>query len=130
MPAVSGAPGPQRFEGLADVKPTTLRTLYFSEEVLDSRNPILWFNTEFFIRVVGATPQLFNPDNPPAITTTQGSVEDWTIENRTQEVYEFHIHQFNSCCSQSTEWRYRERNSNSMTRFKSLTGRAPVLIRA
>lgn len=93
MPAASGAPGPQRFEGLADAKPTTQRTLYFSEESLDSRNPTFWFNTEFFITVVGATPQIFNPNNPPAITTTQGSVEDWTIENRTGEVHEFHMHQ-------------------------------------
>ncbi len=93
MPAVSGAPGPQRFEGLAEATPTTQRTLYFSEESIDERNPTFWFNTEFFITVVGATPQIFNPNNPPAITTTQGSVEDWTIENRTQEVHEFHMHQ-------------------------------------
>jgi Multicopper oxidase len=47
----------------------------------------------FFITVDGATPEVFNPDNPPAITTTQGSVEDWTIQNRSPEVHEFHIHQ-------------------------------------
>ncbi|MGC2445520.1 multicopper oxidase family protein [Candidatus Binatus sp.] len=93
VPAVSGAPGPQRFEGLADAKPTIQRTLYFSEQVLDQRDPTFWLNTEFFITVDGATPQIFNPDNPPAITTTQGSVEDWTIENRTLEVHEFHMHQ-------------------------------------
>ncbi|MGC2492895.1 multicopper oxidase family protein [Candidatus Binatus sp.] len=93
MPAASGAPGPQRFEGLADAKPTTQRTLYFSEESTDVRNPTFWLNTEFFITVVGATPQIFNPNNPPAITTTQGSVEDWTIENRSPEVHEFHMHQ-------------------------------------
>jgi FtsP/CotA-like multicopper oxidase with cupredoxin domain len=93
MPAASGAPGPQRFEGLADAKPTTQRTLYFSEVVLDDHNPTFWFNTVFFITVDGATPQIFNPNNPPAITTTQGSVEDWTIQNRTGEVHEFHMHQ-------------------------------------
>ena len=49
--------------------------------------------TAFFITVDGATPEVFNPDNPPAITTTQGSVEDWTIQNRSPEVHEFHIHQ-------------------------------------
>lgn len=32
-------------------------------------------------------------DDPPAITTTQGSVEDWTIENRSEENHEFHMHQ-------------------------------------
>jgi FtsP/CotA-like multicopper oxidase with cupredoxin domain len=93
MPATSGAPGPQRFEGLADAKPTAQRTLYFSEESTDVRNPTFWLNTEFFITVVGATPQIFNPNNPPAITTTQGAVEDWTIENQSPEVHEFHMHQ-------------------------------------
>jgi len=32
-------------------------------------------------------------DAPPAITTTQGSTEDWVIENRSNENHEFHIHQ-------------------------------------
>jgi FtsP/CotA-like multicopper oxidase with cupredoxin domain len=36
---------------------------------------------------------IFSPDNPPAVTTTQGSVEDWTIQNRAQENHEFHFHQ-------------------------------------
>ena len=30
---------------------------------------------------------------PPAITTTVGAVEDWTVENRTGETHAFHIHQ-------------------------------------
>jgi FtsP/CotA-like multicopper oxidase with cupredoxin domain len=30
---------------------------------------------------------------PPAVTTTVGAVEDWTIENRTGETHAFHIHQ-------------------------------------
>ncbi len=41
----------------------------------------------------GQTPQVFNPDNPPAIVTKQGTVEDWTNENRSTENHEFHIHQ-------------------------------------
>jgi FtsP/CotA-like multicopper oxidase with cupredoxin domain len=94
MPTAGGAPGPQRFEGLADAMPTAQRTLYFSEMFEDARvPPIFWFNTAFFITVDGAVPRVFSPNNPPAITTTQGSVEDWTIQNRTQEVHEFHIHQ-------------------------------------
>ncbi len=82
MPAVSGPPSPQRFEGLAEAKPTATRKLYFSEN-----------QTNFFITVDGQTPVAFSPDLPPAITTTQGAVEDWTIENRSGEVHEFHIHQ-------------------------------------
>lgn len=93
MPAVVGAPGPQRFEGLADAKPMTQRTLYFSESFSDARPKPFWLNTQFFITVEGATPEIFEPYNPPAITTTQGSVEDWTIENRSPEVHEFHMHQ-------------------------------------
>jgi FtsP/CotA-like multicopper oxidase with cupredoxin domain len=90
IPNVSGPPNRQRFEGLAQAKPTAERTLYFSENQVPS-GP----NQEqtFFITVVGQTPVAFNPNNPPAITTTRGSVEDWTIENRSEEIHEFHIHQ-------------------------------------
>ena len=80
-PAVVGKAGPQRFAGLAAATPNTTRSLYFSEDA------------GFFITVNGATPTLFDPNNPPAIVTTQGSVEDWTVENRTTEVHDFHIHQ-------------------------------------
>jgi Multicopper oxidase len=62
-----------------------------SEVLSDPSNPLS--PTNFFITVDGATPELFNPNNPPAIVTTQGSVEDWTIQNRSGEVHEFHIHQ-------------------------------------
>jgi FtsP/CotA-like multicopper oxidase with cupredoxin domain len=77
-------PWRQRFEGLAQARVTATRKLYFSENA---------DQTQFFITVDGATPTVFSPDNPPAIETTQGSVEDWTIENRAQENHEFHIHQ-------------------------------------
>jgi len=43
--------------------------------------------------VRGQQPKLFDPNEPPAITTTQGSVEDWIIQNRAAEVHEFHMHQ-------------------------------------
>jgi len=91
VPAVSGAPRRPRFAGLASASPTAQRTLYFSEVISDPSNPSS--PTNFFITVDGATPTLFSPDNPPAIVTTQGAVEDWTIENRSQELHEFHIHQ-------------------------------------
>jgi FtsP/CotA-like multicopper oxidase with cupredoxin domain len=89
--SVFSTPGPQRFEGLRDATPTTKRTLYFSEVVSDPTDPSS--PTNFFITVDGATPQLFDPNNPPAIVTTQGSVEDWTIQNRAGENHEFHMHQ-------------------------------------
>ncbi len=90
-PDVSGDPGPQRFEGLAKATPTAQRSLYFSETPPNPGDPDSL--QTFFITVDGAVPTAFDPANPPAITTTQGSVEDWTISNRAGEVHEFHIHQ-------------------------------------
>ncbi|MGA2409475.1 MAG: multicopper oxidase domain-containing protein [Candidatus Binataceae bacterium] len=91
IPAQLAAPNPQRFEGLAAARPSATRVLYFSEVLSDPNNPNS--PTNFYITVDGDTPTLFDPSNPPAITTTQGSVEDWTIENRALENHEFHIHQ-------------------------------------
>ena len=75
---------PQRFEGLESAAATMRRKLYFSEDNPDGK---------FFITVDGEVPKLFDPDAPPAIVTTQGSVEDWIIENRAMENHEFHMHQ-------------------------------------
>jgi FtsP/CotA-like multicopper oxidase with cupredoxin domain len=100
IPKPNGPPNPQRFENLADAKVTTTRTLYFSEiHVASGVNPPSRLppendsHTLFYITVDGQRPLLFDPSNPPAITTTQGSVEDWIIQNRSDEVHEFHIHQ-------------------------------------
>jgi len=82
---------PQRFEGLDAAKITATRRLYFSE--MPSGPGGGDGNTNFFITVDGATPVVFSPSNPPAITTYQGAVEDWTIQNRSTENHEFHIHQ-------------------------------------
>ena len=90
IPAVSGAPGPQRFEGLDNAVVTARRRLYFYEIFPDPQDPDEGL---FYIVVDGQTPQLFDPSAPPSIVTTQGAVEDWVIENRTNEVHEFHIHQ-------------------------------------
>ncbi len=78
------APWKQRFEGLGQAKVDTNRLLYFSED-----NP----NGLFYVTVQGQKPVLFNAKNPPAITTTQGAVEEWVIQNRALEHHEFHIHQ-------------------------------------
>jgi FtsP/CotA-like multicopper oxidase with cupredoxin domain len=82
--AVDAPPGPQRFAGLATATVTAKRNLFFSEDNA---------NQQFFITVEGQTPTLFSPNNPPAIITTQGSVEDWTISNEANENHEFHFHQ-------------------------------------
>jgi FtsP/CotA-like multicopper oxidase with cupredoxin domain len=91
VPYAFEAPHRQRFVGLDREKPTAERALYFSEVLSDPSDPNS--PTNFFITVYGQTPTLFSPDNPPAIVTTQGAVEDWTIENRALENHEFHIHQ-------------------------------------
>jgi len=91
VPAAAAFPNPQRFEGLASASPVKQRTLYFSEVVSDPSDPSS--PTNFFITEDGATPVLFDPNNPPEIVTTQGSVEDWTIQNRAEEHHEFHMHQ-------------------------------------
>ena len=80
-----------RFAGLMQARPTASRKLYFSEVLSDPTDPNS--PTNFYITVDGQTPLLFDPNNPPAIVTRQGSVEDWTIENRALESHVFHIHQ-------------------------------------
>jgi len=90
MPMVTAKPNPQRFEGLAQATPTATRTLFFSETAPDGDPDDL---QTFFITVQGQSERAFSPNNPPAITTTQGSVEDWTIENHAMEPHEFHMHQ-------------------------------------
>jgi FtsP/CotA-like multicopper oxidase with cupredoxin domain len=91
VPYSSEPPHKQRFAGLDRERPAAERKLYFSEVLSDPTDPNS--QTNFYIAVDGQSPTLFSPDNPPAIVTTQGSVEDWTIENRSMENHEFHIHQ-------------------------------------
>jgi FtsP/CotA-like multicopper oxidase with cupredoxin domain len=92
MPAPNGRAMRLRFDDLANAKVTATRKLYFSEyNPPVNRHEVE--NTAFFITVDGQEEIPFDPNNPPAITTTQGAVEEWTIENRTAEVHEFHMHQ-------------------------------------
>jgi len=88
VPVPSAPPVTQRFSGLLVIKPTTTRKLYFSEAPLGTNPPV-----NFFITVQGQQPRLFIKDEPPAITTQVGAVEDWTIENHTSEEHAFHMHQ-------------------------------------
>ena len=88
----------QRFEGLDAAPVSTRRTLYFSENISDPSNPAS--PTDFFITLdtvngkkTGAIPTKFHMGMAPAITTTNGVVEEWTIENRSPEMHAFHFHQ-------------------------------------
>lgn len=91
VPERSGPPPAQRFADLQRAHVTATRQLYFSEHLAAGKGPDV--PTNFYITVDGQAETLFDPNNPPAITTNRGAVEDWRIENRTAEVHEFHMHQ-------------------------------------
>src|SRR5262249_17546042 len=75
----------QKFGGLSSVKVSANRVFQFSEIQPG----------QFFITQVnaGQPRQVFDNNNPPAVVTTQGSVEKWIIQNIAQENHEFHMHQ-------------------------------------
>jgi FtsP/CotA-like multicopper oxidase with cupredoxin domain len=73
----------QRFAGLATAPIAQQRLVYF-----DEIQP-----TSFFMVVAGQPERTFDPNAPPAITATQGTVEEWTVENHALENHEFHFHQ-------------------------------------
>ena len=77
---------------LGDVAPRRVRRLYFSEKLLDPNDPTS--ATEFYLTVDGQTPKPFDMNAAdPNIVGEQGTAEDWIIENRSQELHAFHIHQ-------------------------------------
>jgi FtsP/CotA-like multicopper oxidase with cupredoxin domain len=75
-----------RFAGLGSAPVAMKRTVFFNEIV--TVNP-----PQFFMVVQGRPEHLFDPNAPPDIVATQGTVEEWTVENRTPENHAFHIHQ-------------------------------------
>jgi FtsP/CotA-like multicopper oxidase with cupredoxin domain len=77
---------------LGDVQPVRVRHLYFSEKLDNSNDPTS--AVEFYLTVEGQAPKMFDmSSNMPNIVAQQGTVEDWVIENRSQELHAFHIHQ-------------------------------------
>jgi len=77
---------------LGDITPAGTRKLYFSEKLEDPNNPN--GPITFYITVDGQTPVPFDPSSDiPNIVVKQGDVEDWIIENRSNELHAFHIHQ-------------------------------------
>jgi len=83
---------PETSAWLGNVAPVRTRKLYFSETPQDPQDPNS--PTTFFLTVDGATPKPFDPSSDvPNIIVHQGDVEDWVIENRSQELHAFHIHQ-------------------------------------
>ena len=77
---------------LATVSPVRERHLYFSEKLVDPNDPTS--AVEFYLTVDGQEPKMFDMNSDaPNIVAQQGTVEDWIIENRSQELHAFHIHQ-------------------------------------
>jgi FtsP/CotA-like multicopper oxidase with cupredoxin domain len=76
---------------LGDATPVRVRHLYFSEKLDNPADPTS--AVEFYLTEEGQTPKMFDMNAPPNIVVQQGTVEDWIIENRSQELHAFHIHQ-------------------------------------
>jgi len=73
-----------RFAGLGSAPIAVQRTVFFDENQTTQ---------QFFMAVEGKPEHLFDPNAPPDIVATQGTVEAWIIQNRTGENHEFHFHQ-------------------------------------
>jgi FtsP/CotA-like multicopper oxidase with cupredoxin domain len=85
---------------LGAVKPVRERKLYFSERPSDRNNPDS--RTVFMLTIEGQPPTPFDPASKfPNMIVSSGDVEDWIIENRTQELHAFHIHQLHFLLIQS-----------------------------
>ncbi|MEO6990633.1 MAG: multicopper oxidase domain-containing protein, partial [Candidatus Baltobacteraceae bacterium] len=84
-------PVPARFSDLGFARPVAQRTFAFTEYPRkDSLEP------DFYITQMSdpnAVETPFTMDEPPAVVVKNGTVEDWTILNYTQEIHAFHIHQ-------------------------------------
>jgi len=88
VPASTGVSTSQQlFAGLSSMPIQATHNLNFQE---------LSNGTAFFINI-DTQPYpvntVFNPNNPPAITIQQGSVQEWIISNEAMENHEFHQHQ-------------------------------------
>jgi FtsP/CotA-like multicopper oxidase with cupredoxin domain len=77
---------------LGSVAPVRVRHLYFSEKLAVPDDPTS--AVEFYLTVDGQEAKMFDMNRDvPNIVAQQGTVEDWIIENRSNELHAFHIHQ-------------------------------------
>ena len=83
----------QRFAGLASAPIAATRTTYFKENCPPIPRGAGCTPNKFFMAVVGKTEHIFDPNLPPDIVSTQGTVEEWIVQNRAGENHEFHFHQ-------------------------------------
>jgi FtsP/CotA-like multicopper oxidase with cupredoxin domain len=88
----------QRFAGITNMTPALTRTVFF-EEVEDGS--MLFINASGCVTASGTRcatqpypiDTAFDNNNPPAIITTQGTVEKWIVQNHARENHELHQHQ-------------------------------------
>jgi len=85
------AGGQQRFAGLAAAPVAAHRTVFFDDNCAATSTNCT--PSAFFMAVEGKPEHVFDPDAPPDIVATQGTVEQWIIQNRAGENHEFHFHQ-------------------------------------
>lgn len=79
-------------EDLRGLAPAHQRRLFLSEERPDLTDPTSV--ATYYITEEGAVPHAFDMmSDRPEITVRQGTLEDWTVENRAREAHTFHIHQ-------------------------------------
>jgi FtsP/CotA-like multicopper oxidase with cupredoxin domain len=92
LPQSAGPLPPSPLAWVGNISPARLRKFNFSEAPQDPHDPKS--PTAFFLTVDGETPKAFDPSSGVVnVVARQGDVEDWIIENRTQEIHAFHIHQ-------------------------------------
>jgi FtsP/CotA-like multicopper oxidase with cupredoxin domain len=91
----------QMFGGIQGQTPAITRTIYFAEEqdgnafYINAATCVTSAGAQCATQVTNGVPidTVFDNNNPPSIITTQGTVEQWNIQNRAQENHEFHQHQ-------------------------------------
>lgn len=69
------------------------RKLYFAQKDVQDPDDATKEVTEFYITVDGKKDEAFTMKRPVDIVTHENSLEEWVIENRTEEAHVFHIHQ-------------------------------------
>jgi FtsP/CotA-like multicopper oxidase with cupredoxin domain len=82
---------PDSFTGLLARRTETVRTLALAEYP----RPGAEDRSDFYIveKKPGAVLRPFMMGDPPTITTHAGAVEEWIVENWTNELHAFHVHQ-------------------------------------
>jgi FtsP/CotA-like multicopper oxidase with cupredoxin domain len=85
------APRPDLFAGLMSRKTARERVIALAEYP----RPGAEDQTDFYIveRRPGAVFKTYKMGDPPAITVQAGTTEEWIVENWTNELHAFHIHQ-------------------------------------